>query len=358
MVMADRPEVATAPAPIAAIDLLGLAESMGTAFLRVPFRQPWRGAGNVVRNVGVSVTREMARSFLGYATSLPVDEFRSIEKTLDTVAGAVLPPWVRAEHVTMARETVAGVPGLWFRPRHTTPTLKMLYLHGGGYIGTSPNMYSLFIARLARATHCEIFVADYRLAPEFPYPAALDDALAILDALRDENPDRRFLIAGDSGGGGLAGSLLYEMGARGMRAPAGVLLFSPEISLVFDEPSVTENAPYDVLPWNIPTNSYLHGLDPRDVAVSGSDVTAWPPTFIAYGGDEIFRDPIRELVDRLRAAGVPTDAHEQPGMFHVFPVLVPWAASSRATYARAGAFVARITESQAADSPTRAASAV
>ena len=209
----------------------------------------------------------------------------------------------------------------------------MLYLHGGGYIGTSPNMYSLFIARLARATHCEIFVADYRLAPEFPYPAALDDALAILDALRDENPDRRFLIAGDSGGGGLAGSLLYEMGARGMRAPVGVLLFSPEISLVFDEPSVTENAPYDVLPWNIPTNSYLHGLDPRDVAVSGSDVTAWPPTFIVYGGDEIFRDPIRELVDRLRAAGVPTDAHEQPGMFHVFPVLVPWAASSRATYA-------------------------
>ena len=87
MVMADRPEVATAPAPIAAIDLLGLAESMGTAFLRVPFRQPWRGAGNVVRNVGVSVTREMARSFLGYATSLPVDEFRSIEKALDTIAG-------------------------------------------------------------------------------------------------------------------------------------------------------------------------------------------------------------------------------------------------------------------------------
>ena len=172
-------------------------------------------------------------------------------------------------------------------------------------------------------------------------------------ALRDENPDRRFLIAGDSGGGGLAGSLLYEMGARGMRRPAGVLLFSPEISLVFDEPSVTENAPYDVLPWNIPTNSYLHGLDPRDVAVSGSDVTAWPPTFIAYGGDEIFRDPIRELVDRLRAAGVPTDAHEQPGMFHVFPVLVPWAASSRATYARAGAFVARIAESQAATHPPR-----
>jgi monoterpene epsilon-lactone hydrolase len=299
----------------------------------------------------------MARSFLGYATSLPVDEFRSLEKVLDAVSGAVLPPWVRAERVTMEHETVAGVPGLWFRPPDPTPALKMLYLHGGGYIGTSPNMYSLFIARLARATHCEIFVADYRLAPEFPYPAALDDALAILGALRDANPRRRLLIAGDSGGGGLAGSLLYECGARGLRHPAGVLLFSPEISMVFDDPSITENAPYDVLPWNIPTNSYLHGLDPRDVAVSSADVTAWPPTFIAYGGDEIFRDPIRQLVEHLRAASVETDAHEQPGMFHVFPVLVPWAASSRATYARAGAFVARITESHAASSPNRAASA-
>jgi acetyl esterase/lipase len=357
MVMADRPEVATATAPIAAIDLLGLAESMGTAFLRVPFRQPWRGAGSVVRNIGVSVTRELARSFLGYATSLPVDEFRSVEKALDTVAGAVLPPWVHAEHVTTERETVAGVPGLWFRPRHTTPALKMLYLHGGGYIGTSPNMYSVFIARLARATRCEIFVADYRLAPEFPYPAALDDALAILAALRDANADRRLLVAGDSGGGGLVGSILYECGVRGLRHPAGALLFSPEIGMVFDDPSITENASRDVLPWNIPTNAYLHGLDPRDGSVSESDVTNWPPTFIAYGGDEIFRDPIRHLVERLRATGIETDAHEQPGTFHVFPVLVPWAASSRATYARAGAFVARIGESQAATS-NRAASAV
>jgi acetyl esterase/lipase len=135
------------------------------------------------------------------------------------------------------------------------------------------------------------------------------------------------------------------------------MLFSPEISMVLDDPSITENAPYDVLPWNIPTNSYLHGLDPRDVAVSGTDVTSWPPTFVAYGADEIFRDPIRHLVDRLREAGVETDAHEQPGMFHVFPVLVPWAASSRAAYTRAGEFVARITDAQEAVS-NRTASAI
>jgi acetyl esterase/lipase len=216
-------------------------------------------------------------------------------------------------------------------------------------------MYTAFGAHLARATRCEIFVSDYRLAPEFPYPAALDDALDVLTALSErDGTDVPLFLAGDSGGGGLAGSVLYECATRRIPMPAGVLLFSPEISLLLDEPSVTENASRDVLPWNVPTNSYLHGLDPRDVAVSGSDVTKWPPTFIAFGGDEIFRDPIRDLVARLRAAGVDTDAHEQPGTFHVFPVLVPWAASSRATYTRAGAFVARLEGAQAAN---RAASA-
>ena len=76
--------------------------------------------------------------------------------------------------------------------------------------------------------------------------------------------------------------------------------------------------------------------------MSGADVHKWPPTFIAYGGDGIFRDPIRHLVERLRVAGVDTHAHEQPGMFHVYPVLAPWATSSRETYAGAGGFVAQV----------------
>jgi acetyl esterase/lipase len=224
----------------------------------------------------------------------------------------------------------------------------MLYLHGGGYIGTSPRMYTLFPAHLARATRCDIFVADYRLAPEFPYPAGLDDALAVLAAIHADEADAKVLVAGDSGGGGLAASVLYEGGQRGLPDLAGALLFSPEISLSLDLPSVTENAPFDVLPWNIPTTSYLHGVDPRDVAVSGSDVSHWPPTFIAYGGDEMFRDANRALVGRLRAAGVETHAHEQPGMFHVYPLLAPWAASSRATCVHAGTFVARLDGDTAA----------
>ena len=120
MVMADRPDVKTAPVAIAAIDLLGLGESMAGAFLRVPFRQPWRGAGGLARNLTISVTRELTRSFMGYAMSLPIDEFRSLEKVLDRISETVLPPWVAAEHVTVRRDTIAGVPGLWFRPAATS----------------------------------------------------------------------------------------------------------------------------------------------------------------------------------------------------------------------------------------------
>jgi acetyl esterase/lipase len=339
MVMADRPEVATASLPITAIDTAGLGAALSRALLRVPFRSPWKGRGSVPHNVTVAVTREVVRSLLGYSMSLPITEFRSIERLLDQVCGAVLPMWIDGEHVAIEHDVVGGVPGLWFRHRHDT-VATIVHLHGGGYIGTSPNMYALFAAHLARSTRSEVFVADYRLAPEFPYPAALDDAFALLRALdlAGVEPATTYL-SGDSGGGGLAATVLYERGRRELPQLAGVLLFSPEVSLELDQPSVSENATTDILPWNIPTNSYLHGVDPDDVAVSASDVSSWPPAFVVFGDQEIFRDAIRDLDERLAKAGIPTEVHELADMFHVFPMLMPWAAESRAVFLAAGEFV-------------------
>ena len=215
----------------------------------------------------------------------------------------------------------------------------MVYLHGGGYIGTSPRMYALFMAHLARVTRCAIFVADYRLAPEFPFPAAADDIVAVVGHLLDEGlAPQRLIIAGDSGGGGLVGTVLERITTGGAERPGAVLLFSPEVSLTLSEGSVTENAPLDVLPWNIPVNSYLHGIDPLDARVDVllDDLSGWPPTFLVYGGDEMFRDAIRALSKRLHDAGVTREALEVEGMFHVFPFLLPWAKESRDVYERAG----------------------
>ncbi len=195
-------------------------------------------------------------------------------------------------------------------------------------------------------TGCAVFVADYRLAPEFPYPAGAEDASADLPELLERGiPCERIFLAGDSGGGGLANTVLLEdAGTIGPVRPAGLLLFSPEVDLRLDEESVTENADHDILPWNIPTTAYLHGADVTSSPVSplSADLSGFPPTCVTWGGDEMFRDPIRRYVDRLRAAGVPTEAQEFEGMFHVFEILMPWADNSREVFRHVQRFIHRI----------------
>ena len=340
--MGRRPDVPHASWPIAATDLIGLGAQLSVALGRVPFRHPWSGEGNLPHNVAVSVTRETIRSFMGYLTALPIDEFRSVELVLDDLCGVALTPLVRRFGVDQEAGDVAGVPGFWYRPRGTVPTGTVIYLHGGGYVGTSPRMYAVFVSWLCRRTGCEIFVADIRLAPEFPFPAGLEDAVLVLEALLVGGTDpARLFVAGDSSGGGLVASLMYSVQRVHHRPVAGVLLFSPELDLLLDEPSIAENADRDILPWNIPTSAYLHGRDPGSAPISGvdQDVSGWPPTFVCFGRDEMFRDAIRSFVGHLQVAGVDVVAVEEPGMFHVYPILMPWAEGSRRTFQAVGEFV-------------------
>lgn len=351
MVMADRPEVRTAAAPVVAIDTVLLAQQMAAALARVPFRHPLRGGSGRLSNFGASVTREVVRSFMGYCSSLPIAEFRSIEQLLDDLCKVVMPPVVHARDVERTVTEIGGVPGILYVPRSVPPEGVVLYLHGGGYIGTSPTMYAFFTSRICARTKCAVFVADYRLAPEFPFPAGLVDAAHVLAALVGAGvPPGRLFLAGDSGGGGLATSLVVAApDDMHLVRPAGLILFSPEVDLRLDEPSVTDNAESDILPWNIPTASYLHGVDPGAGSVSAidADLVGFPPVAVSWGGDEMFRDPIRRFVERLEAAHVPTHAHEVAGMFHVFQILMPWAESSRAIYDH----VARFTELVMDDTP-------
>ena len=348
MVMADRPEVRTARAPVVAIDTVLLAQQMAGALARLPFRRPLRGNSGLLSNFGAGVTREVVRSFMGYCSSLPIAEFRSIELLLDDLCKVVMPPVVHAHGVERIETSIGGVPGILYLPRRAESQGVVLYLHGGGYIGTSPTMYAFFTSRICARTRCAVFVADYRLAPEFPFPAGLVDAAHVLAALVGSGvPEERLFVAGDSGGGGLATSLAVPdpRNDHPVRL-AGMILFSPEVDLRLDEPSITENAESDILPWNIPTASYLHGVDASSGYVSAVDaeLDGFPPTAISWGGAEMFRDPIRRFVERLEKAGVDTHAHEVPGMFHVFQILMPWAEASRAVYDHVGVFVDRIVD--------------
>lgn len=351
MVMGRRPGVKTAPAPVAALDVSLLAQVLATAMARVPFRHPLAGSSSPLTNLATSVTRETMRAFMGYSSSLRIPEFRSLELLLDDICRVIMPPVVHSLDVESHGVEYGGVPGILYRPRRTDPVGLILYLHGGGYIGTSPTMYAYFTARLCHDTDCAVFVADYRLAPEFPYPAGAEDAsAAYADIVRRGVPAERIFLAGDSGGGGLANTLLLQCPSHVLPVrPSGLILFSPEVDLNLDEPSVTDNADRDILPWNIPTAAYLHGFNATSAAVSPltADLSGFPPTCVTWGGDEMFRDPIRRYVARLREAGVQTDAQEFPGMFHVFQMLMPWAEASRMAYRLVHDFVHKIV----ADAP-------
>lgn len=352
MVMGRRPEVKTASTPVAAFAVAGLAAQLAGALASVPFRRPWQGPSSRLHNLGTAVTRTVLRAFIGYATSLPIPEFRSVEVLLDDICRRVLPPFLKGLGVAVRDVELGGVAALEYRPGRAAAPGAILYLHGGGFIGTSPSMYAAFTGWIAHETGCRVLVPDYRLAPEFPFPASLVDAASVYEVMLSEGlPAGRLFLAGDSGGGNLATSLLVEAAGRHLPRPAGLLLFSPELSLVLDEPSITENADRDILPWNIPVRPYLHGIAPDDqrVSVADADLSGFPPTFVAFGGDEMFRDPIRRFVARLERAGVEVTAIEEPGMFHVFPILMPWADASGRVYRAVGAFVRDRLEGGAAN---------
>ncbi len=124
---------------------------------------------------------------------------------------------------------------------------------------------------------------------------------------------------------------------------------SLDTSQMMTEPSITQNAERDILPWNIPTAAYLHGVNSayREVSPLTADLTGFPPTCVTWGGDEMFRDTIRRYVERLRQAAIPIETQEFDGMFHVFQILMPWAEASREAFSMVRSFVHKIV----ADAP-------
>jgi acetyl esterase/lipase len=343
MVMADRPGVKTAPLPETALTLTELGTRMASTLATLPLHQPWRGPESPMDNTIHESVREILKTLLTYSMTLPTPRLRSLEKFLDDLCRVVLRPIATRDGVTIEDREVGGVPGVWVRPAHH-PKATIVYLHGGGYLATTPWMYSMFTAELVRATGADLFIVDYRMAPEFPFPAGLNDAMQVFEAILDDGrPHNEIFVAGDSGGGGLATSLFEDARARKIPEPAGAILFSPEVDLVMGEPSVTANAAHDVLPDEIPVMQYLGGADPKDprVSVVYGDVHRFPPSFIAYGGEEMFRDEIQEFVGKLRDSDVDVTPYEAPNMFHVYEILMPWADTSKDTIASVAKFVDR-----------------
>lgn len=200
----------------------------------------------------------------------------------------------------------------------------VLYLHGGGYVFGSSRSHRGLAYRLSAAAGVPVFLSDYRRAPEHPFPAAADDALAAHRALLERFPAPRITIAADSVGGHLAASLLGDLRRLGLPLPAAVALFSPALDVAAAEVVERDRLARD--PFLSPAyglrcaDAYL-GDTPRDhprIAVLEADKTGWPPVIIQVGGTECLLADAQRLAAALHTAGVPCELQIWPGQVHVF----------------------------------------
>ncbi len=225
-------------------------------------------------------------------------------------------------------DIVGGVPGEWITAP-TTPAAAptLLYLHGGGYLACSPRTHRPITAWFAKAGF-DVFAPDYRLAPEHPFPAAVDDAeAAYLGLLAAGRAPENLVVAGDSAGGGLAMALLVKLRDAGHPLPAGVALFSPWTDLAVTGDSVRENVRQDAMFWApgiaVGAAFYLDGADPRTPLASPlyADLHGLPPLLIQAGARELLRDDSTRLAERARAAGVRAELRIWPVVPHVWQLM-------------------------------------
>lgn len=220
--------------------------------------------------------------------------------------------------------TLGGVAGEEVRVDDRAES-TLLWLHGGGYCVGSSRTDRAAAGQFAKASGARVIVPDYRLAPEHPHPAALEDALAVYRALIDQGQDtNKLILGGDSAGGGLALALAVELRDKGLPLPAGMVLFSPWVDLRNVQDSHRSRAAED--PWlstamlNNWAAAYC-GKTPTDTPSCSpllAELHDLPPAFIQVGEREILLDDAVELDRKLQSSGVQSDLHIYPEMWHVF----------------------------------------
>ncbi len=236
--------------------------------------------------------------------------------------------------------------------RRSEPGAKatLLWLHGGAYCLGSARTHAGLVGALARRASVEAVLPEYRLAPDHPFPAAIDDATAAWHALRAEGiPAGHLFLGGDSAGGGLVFALLHRLLAAGEPPPAAVIAFSPWTDMTLTGASITSLARRDAyLPAaRLPEirDLYLAGADPRDPMASPwlGRFPGAPPALIQAGGAEILLDDARRMADRLIADGAEATLDLTAGAPHVFQAFAGALPEADAALDRAAAFLLRHT---------------
>jgi len=260
---------------------------------------------------------------------------------LERLTAGELPADVAAEPVS-----ADGVPAEWVVADGADPGRAILYLHGGGYVIGSIATHRDLAARLSRATGARVLVVDYRLAPEHPHPAALEDAVRAWQWLvaRGIEP-RRAAIAGDSAGGGLTVATLVALRDAGAPLPAAGVCLSPWTDLACEGGSMDTHDHRDpmVRPEGLREMAamYLGGLSARTPLASPvhADLAGLPPLLVQVGTAEVLLDDSTRLAERARAAGVEVELEVWDDMVHVWQAFAAILPEGREAVERIGAFV-------------------
>ena len=221
-----------------------------------------------------------------------------------------------------------GVPAEWVRWQEPTDDGAIVYLHGGGYVFGSLDSHRSIAWRLARASGMSVLLVDYRLAPEHPYPAAVDDAFSAYRWLLDQQVAQdRLVVAGDSAGGGLATALMLRLKTEGLRLPEAAMLLSPWADLTLSGASISDNAERDAMLSREALTKfktlYLQDTDPGTAYASPlyADLSGLPPVHITVGSTEVLLSDAENLVTRINSYGGTAELSVWPKLPHVFPIL-------------------------------------
>jgi epsilon-lactone hydrolase len=268
-------------------------------------------------------------------------------RRLDQVTrGAVVP-----RGTTVAEQVLNGVPAQVVTAGGTRPGRTVVHFHGGGYCVGSARTTRAWAAHLSARAACRVVLPEYRLAPEHPHPAALDDARAVMKALLGDAAPGSVVVSGDSAGGGLALSAVLAGGNGFESLPAGCILVSPWLDLSRDPREQPELVRRDVLlspGWlEACAAAYAGRSDRADPAVSPllAAHAGLPPLLIQAGSDELLAPDAERLAASASAAGVDVTYTRWPGMWHDFALQPGLLAAADSAVSQAAWFVETVTGS-------------
>lgn len=325
-----------------------------SALVGSSYEYPYTGSDHAVRQVnnktndaasGISwrarFLREVTSWYLGFIDAQTVD-VKSTRKRLDFFA-AMVPT---ASGVDIQQETIAGLKCEWLTPTAAADDKLLLYWHGGAYVMGSCASHRPCVSHIAKEAGIKAIIPEYRLAPEHPFPAAIEDSVALYRALLERGFDpANIVVAGDSAGGGLSVAMLLSLRDANLPLPAAAGLLSPWLDLSGQGESMTTRKDRD--PWFNPedlphvTHHYCDDANLANPLVSPvfADAAGLPPTLIQVGDDELLLSDSERLAKHMRESGGTVEIDVWPGMWHVWQMFIGLMPESRAAVAKLAAFV-------------------